>query len=267
MGKKKDRHLNIAKKRAKRQQQQKSKRKSLNVRKQQRTQSASSGEERLREKILKSRFLLEEPEFAELTFDRYMLLGKLTELLPTDVKRSPDEGSAVDLSSPASNKVTASSSNTAHERFRCEVLPTLLTLDFVKTVAQSLKACETRLTRIGAREKAEAARIARPLFEMAEPSMLTYHPLVVEVCVRTLEQLIDEANECHPLVQDVLAELQEYQQPLATSHQPPATSQKPSGRKLEAGSRKLQPQRQLPYQPSLKTCLPKRYIRISMGWR
>ena len=77
--KRKNRHLNIARKRAKRQQNQKSKRKQLAIQKQRALQTAKSDEELLQDKIVNSRLLLDEPEFENITFDQELLRLKTVE--------------------------------------------------------------------------------------------------------------------------------------------------------------------------------------------
>jgi hypothetical protein len=207
MGKKKNRLINIAHKRAKRQQRQKSKRRLLAFKKQQQLQHAKSDEERLQEKILKSKLLLDEPEFENITFNQSLLLQKLLELAASSQSSSINEGDV--------NSFTEEALAEADEKFRSEALPDLITPEFVSAVSQSLKACETRLKRMGYREKAETAFVARSLFELADPHMLAFHPLVLKICLRTLEQLLAQPSiqtEAMGIVYDVLRDLKEQAQ-------------------------------------------------------
>ena len=198
MAKKKNRRLNIARKRAKRQQNQKSKRKQLAIQKQRALQAAKSDEELLQDKIVNSKLLLDEPEFENLTFDPNLLRQKTMEAYQSGVFTSKvqevEEG-------PES----------ISEVFRFEVLRHLITVEFINTVSYALKACETRLRRTGSREDAEIAFVARSLFEYADPETLTFHPLIFNICTRTLKQILEDpqsADTVTSVLSDVFEENQ-----------------------------------------------------------
>ena len=186
--KRKNRHLNIARKRAKRQQNQKSKRKQLAVQKQRALQAARSDEELLQDKIVNSRLLLDEPEFENITFDQDLLQQKTTEAFKAGSFNSEVEGG--EKAAPEGEE----GPDTISDTFRFEVLRHLITVEFINTVSYALKACETRLKRIGNREKAETAFVARSLFEYADSETLAFHPLIFNICARTLRQMLADSQ-------------------------------------------------------------------------
>ncbi len=205
--KKKNRRLNIARKREKRQQNQKSRRKQLALQKQRALQTARSDEEMLQDKIMKSKLLLDEPEFENVTFDQDLLCEKTLELLASDIPFLEDEDNVDDTKSIREDEEDPEEIS---DRFRFEVLPELITPDFISTMLHSLKACETRLTRMGYREKAEVALVARSLFEIADPEALAFHPFVFKLCARTLEQILAHPQpmpETPDTVQSVLSDV------------------------------------------------------------
>ena len=191
MAKKKNRHINIARKRAKREQSQKTKRKQLAFQRQRALQTAKSDEEKLQDKIMKGKLLLDEPELENVTFDQDLLRQHTLELLASNLPSLEDEDWADDIESEQAESVDQQDIS---EKFHCEVLPRLITPDFVSNMSHSLRACETRLRRMGYREKAGIALVARSLFEVADTETLSFHPLVLKVCSRTLEQTL-----LHPL--------------------------------------------------------------------
>ena len=182
--KKKNRRLNIVRKRAKRQKNQKSKRKQLAFQKQRALQTARSDEELLQDKIMNSKLLLDEPEFENITFDPDLLREKTMEALASDLftleYEEGEEPTPEDEEAPEH----------ISDMFRFEVLPDLITVEFIGAVSHALKACEIRLRRMGYREKAEVALVARSLFEIADPEALAFHPLIFKICARTLEQTL-----------------------------------------------------------------------------
>ena len=203
MAKKKNRRLNIARKRAKRQQNQKSKRKQLAFQKQRALETAKSDEELLQDKIVKSKLLLDEPEFQKIAFDPDLLQHKPTEAYEsgafTDKVQETEEKTSEGEEGPES----------LSDVFRYEVLRQLITVEFINSISYALKACETRLKRRGSREEAEIAFVARSLFEYADPETLAFHPLIFNICVRTLKGILEDPEPESDAVADVLSEVLE----------------------------------------------------------
>ena len=212
--KRKNRHLNIARKRAKRQQNQKSKRKQLAIQKQRALQAAKSDEELLQDKILNSRLLLDEPEFENVTFDQDLLRQKTVEAFEAgSFTPEVEYGEKATLESEEGPESIS-------DIFRFEVLRHLITVEFINTVSYALKACETRLKRIGNREKAEIAFVAKSLFEYADPETLTFHPLIFNICVRTLRQMLADPQPDPDAIAGVLSNVFEESQSAETEDQP-----------------------------------------------
>ena len=212
--KRKNRHLNIARKRAKRQQNQKSKRKQLAIQKQRALQAAKSDEELLQDKIVKSRLLLDEPEFENITFDQDLLRQKTTEAFEAGSFNPEVEGGEAATSEGEEGPESIS------DIFRFEVLRHLITVEFINTVSYALKACETRLKRMGNREKAEVAFVARSLFEYADPETLAFHPLIFNISVRTLRQILADPQPEPDAITGVLSDVFEESQSAETEDQP-----------------------------------------------
>ena len=209
MSKKKSRSLNIARKRAKRNQDQKSRRKQMAVKKQQWLQSDKSDEERFQEKILQTRLLLDEPELDSVTFDPDLMRQNMLDLLESSISSQAEEDK-VDSNSESVLDLDEEAHETIGERFRQEVLPYLMTPEFIRRISHALKACETRLGRIGQRDKAEAALVARSLFELARPEELAFHPLVLKIGAQTLEQILIQPefmSEDRDAVQNALSDV------------------------------------------------------------
>lgn len=201
MAKKKNRRLNIARKRAKRQQNQKSKRKQLAFQKQRALETAKSDEELLQDKIVKSKLLLDEPEFQKIAFDPDLLQQKTTEAYESGA--FTDKVQETEEETPEGEEGPESLSDV----FRYEVLRQLITVEFINSVSYALKACETRLKRRGSREEAEIAFVARSLFEYADPETLAFHPLIFNICVRTLKGILEDPEPESEAVTDVLSEV------------------------------------------------------------
>ena len=204
--KRKNRHLNIARKRAKRQQNQKTKRKQLAIQKQRALQAAKSDEELLQDKIVNSRLLLDEPEFENITFDQDLLRQKTMEAFESGLFSS--EAKEGEEATPQGDEDSESISDT----FRFEVLRHLITVEFINTLSYALKAAETRLKRVGNREKAEIAFVARSLFEYADPETLTFHPLIFGICVHTLKQILTDPQPATDTIVGVLSDVLEESQ-------------------------------------------------------
>ena len=212
--KRKNRHLNIARKRAKRQQNQKSKRKQLAIQKQRALQAAKSDEELLQDKIVNSRLLLDEPEFEKITFDQNLLRQKTVEAFEAGSFTPEVQGS--EKATPEGEE----GPETISDIFRFEVLRHLITVEFINAVSYALKACETRLKRIGSREKAEIAFVARSLFEYADPETLAFHPLIFNICARTLKQILADPQPEPDAITGVLSDVFEDSQSTETEDQP-----------------------------------------------
>ncbi len=204
MARKKNRQLNIANKRAKRNQVGKSRQRQMAFRKQRMLESAKSDGEQLQDRIMKSGLLVNEPELEKIRFDTERLHQEIRELLrlsPLNYVRAEDH----DELPPGEDCLEAIS-----EKFRNETLPCLITPNFLQLISQSLKACETRLKRIGAREKAEIAVVTRMFFDLAEPASLNLHPLILNICVRTLETMSTQSQlgrDEHEAIQWVIYDL------------------------------------------------------------
>ena len=218
--KKKNRRLNIARKRAKRQQNQKSKRKQLAVQKQRALQTAKSDEELLQDKIINSKLLLDEPEFEDITFDTNLLRQKTINALESNLFAPEDEGGA------GSIPVYEEDPEQISEIFRFEVLPHLITVEFINAMSYALRACETRLKRMGYREKAEVALVARSLFEFADRETLAFHPLIFSICARTLEEMLAEPEPIPDNISSVFSDVLNVNQSAETEaqQQPPRDS-------------------------------------------
>lgn len=194
MAKKKNRSANIARKRAKRKQEQKSRRKYLAIQKQRRVHGEKSDEERLHEMILQSRMLVDEPELHAITFDTELMKECVSEVLELE-SPNVEEATNIDRSGDDTLDEIEDEEEMTREQFRQEVLPQFLTPEFLRNITHALTTCETRLNRTGQQRRAEVALAARSIFELAEPQVLVFHPLVLGVTVRTLEYLLNQPEQ------------------------------------------------------------------------
>ena len=210
----KNRRLNITRKREKRRQKQKSKRKQSAFQKQRALQTTKSDEALLQAKIADSKLLLDEPEFEDITFDHDLLRQKTVEVLESE-RFASEGGEAEKTTSEGEENLERLS-----EVFRFEVLQHLITVEFINTVSYALRACETRLKRIGYREKAETALVARSLFEYADPEALAFHPLIFGICARTLEEILANPQSTSDAVTDVFSDVLEASQSPETEELP-----------------------------------------------
>ena len=187
MPKKKNRALNIAKKREKRKQDRKKRKKTMLSEKNHSKGFPRFNEERLGEKIFKSSILADEPEFSELTFDTKLAL---------EYSKAAWEKHC---SSASSNEEDAElDAEILHDEYRTEIIQELLTEDFTRKLARTLKACATRLTRTGNHSKAELAIITLTMIEFTNGFPLNIHPLIVTIYERTINVVIDEISESEP---------------------------------------------------------------------
>ena len=214
MAKKKNRSANIARKRAKRKQEQKSRRKSLAIQKQRRFHGERSDEERLHEMILQSRQLVNEPEFRTITFDTDLMGVSLLEMIESIVS-SEEETNDIDDFDDDLLYGFGDEDEPVIDQFRQEVLPHLLTPEILHKITHALSACETRLNRIGQQRKAEIALVARSLFEIAEPQALVLHPLILGITAASLDRLLNESellreHEQRDFVQEVISDIRSF---------------------------------------------------------
>lgn len=243
MAKKKARRsANVARKREKRNRDRKSRQKQIAVEKQRRLPYEKSEKERLHACISQSRELLNEPELENVHFDFELMYTWVTELLedyemdgaaeeaPSD---SPEEASEelVLMETPPESQISSDSfsqqdlqmqkAERACEHFRTEVLPHLVTPEFMQRLIQALTACETRLKLIGNRDMAEVALVARSLFEVAPTEMLVFHPLIQTIGIQTLRMIVEEpdvAFEGREDVKEILSDVLEYETESAASY-------------------------------------------------
>ena len=207
MAKKKGRRsLNVARKREKRNRDRKFRQKQLAIEKQRRLPYEKSEEEHLHACISQSRKLLDEPEFEGILFDFELMYTQVTEVLDnhqTDEMSALTDASEDDLTDLINLREDTTSeeelsplseAERACEHFRLEVLPHLVTPDFMQQLVQALTACEKRLKLTGNRELAEVAYVTRSLFEAAPAEILTFHPMIQTIGIETLRILVEEPN-------------------------------------------------------------------------
>ena len=226
------RTTNVARKREKRNRDRKSRQKQLALEKQRRFLHGKSEEEHLHACISRSRELLDEPEFEGVHFDPILMHKRVMEVLEHDETEPPDAPidiseyllepeedlthlKNINLGETAVNEgplVPVPEAEEACDHFRLEVLPHLVTPDFMQKLTQALTACEARLKRIGNRELAEVAFVTRSLFEAAPPDILVFHPMIQAIGIETLRALVEEIDviidgreEVKEILTDVLA--------------------------------------------------------------
>ena len=234
MAKKKGRRTtNVARKREKRNRDRKTRQKQLALEKQRRLPHEKSEEEHLHACISQSRELLGEPEFEGVHFDPILMHKRVMEVLEhseTEITDTPvdiseylleSEEDAIPLTNVnvdeavinADPPVLIPEAEEASDHFRLEVLPHLVTPDFMEKLTQALTACEIRLKRTGNRELAEVAFVTRSLFEAAPPEILAFHPMIQTIGIETLRALVEEIDviidgreEVKEILTDVLAQ-------------------------------------------------------------
>ena len=236
MAKKKGRRsINVARKREKRNRERKFRQKQLALEKQRRLPYEKSEEEHLQACISQSRKLLNEPELEGILFDFELMYTRVTEVLDnyqsnaTDVDVFAEEDLAdltlVTEAVAASEEplTPLSEAEQACEHFRVEVLPHLVTPDFMQQLIQALTACEKRLKLSGNRELAEVAFVTRSLFEAAPSEILTFHPLIQTIGIETLRILVEEPDmiiDRHEEVKEILSNVLEYEDSETHESQP-----------------------------------------------
>ena len=230
------RSANVARKREKRKRYQKSRQKQLAIEKQRRLRYEKSEEEHLHACIAQSRQLLHEPELAGVLFDPELMYTRVIELLSDyEVKgreTSTDASVEVNAIFPPNaldeemaiteQPTSASDAETACENFRLEVLPHLVTQEFMRNLGQALTACETRLKLTGNRNLAEVAYVTRSLFEAAPPEILAFHPMLQAIGIETLRVLVEEQDliiEWRDGVKEILFDVLEHEDLEASTSQ------------------------------------------------
>ena len=109
---------------------------------------------------------------------------------------------------------STSEAEQACENFRLEVLPHLVTPEFMRQLCQALTACETRLKLTGNRKLAEVAFVTRSLFEAAPSEILAFHPMIQTIGIETLRVLVEEQDliiEGREGVKGILSDVLEYE--------------------------------------------------------
>ena len=229
MAKKKGhRSANVARKREKRKRDQKSRHKQIAVEKQRRLRHEKSEEEHLHACISQSRKLLLEPELEGVLFDPELMYTRVMELLNDHEAARPDTPiaelveenpiSATNVLDEATaikeQSASTSEADQACESFRLEVLPHLVTPEFIQQLGQALTACETRLKLIGNQKLAEVAFVTRSLFEAAPPEILAFHPMIQTIGIETLRVLVEEQDlivEWRDGVKEILSDVLEHE--------------------------------------------------------
>ncbi len=237
MAKKKGRRsLNVARKREKRNRDRKFRQKRLAIEKQRRLPYEKSEEEHLHACISQSRKLLDEPEFEGILFDFGLMYTQVTEVL--DNQQTDETNPLIDepkedlihLTTNVTEDTTReeelnslSEAERACEHFRLEVLPHLVTPDFMQQLVQALTACEKRLKLTGNRELAEVAYVTRSLFEAAPAEILTFHPMIQTIGIETLRILVEEPNiviDRREEVKEIFSNVLEYEDSETYESQP-----------------------------------------------
>ncbi len=229
MAKKKGRRsANVARKREKRKREQKFRQKQIAVEKQRRLRYEKSEEEHLHACISQSRQLLFEPELEGVLFDPELMYMQVMELLnhsegghpntPIDELAKENLISATNvLDEEAAIKERSNSTSEAEqacENFRSEVLPHLITPEFMQQLGQAVTACETRLKLTGNQKLAEVAFVTRSLFEAAPPEILAFHPMIQTIGIETLRVLVEEQDliiEWRDGVKEILSDVLEHE--------------------------------------------------------
>ena len=243
MAKKKGRRsINVARKREKRNRDRKSRQKQLAVEKQRRLLYEKSEEEHLHACISQSRQLLDEPELEGVLFDFELMYKWITESLSSyegdrantstyelEDSLESEEDPVYPTNTTISETVTTEEqpnfipeAERACEHFQLEVLPHLVTPDFIQRLGQALIACETRLKLTGNRELAEVASVTHSLFEKAPPEILVFHPMIQTIGIETLRVLVEEPDiiDGNEEVKGILSDVLEYEDSEAYESQP-----------------------------------------------
>ena len=234
MAKKKGRRTtNVARKREKRNRDRKSRQKQIALEKQRKLLHEKSEEAYLHACISASRKLLDEPEFEGILFDTELMQKRVMEVLDRVETESEDtpidepepllepQGDPIHLtdiyvdeaSINAAQSTVMSEAEEACDHFRLEVLPHLVTPDFMEQLKRALTACERRLKLTGNRDLAEVAFVTSSLFEAAPPEILAFHPMIqtigiesLRMVVEQLDVVVDGREDVKEILSDVLAQ-------------------------------------------------------------
>ena len=234
MAKKKGRRTtNVARKREKRNRDRKSRQKQIALEKQRKLLHEKSEEEYLHACISASRKLLDEPEFEGILFDPKLMQKRVMEVLDHIETEDEDipideperllepEGDPIHLTDiyvdeapiNAAQPAVMSEAEEACDHFRLEVLPHLVTPDFMEQLKRALTACERRLKLTGNRDLAEVAFVTSSLFEAAPPEILAFHPMIqtigiesLRVVVEQLDVVVEGREDVKEILSDVLAQ-------------------------------------------------------------
>ena len=238
MAKKKGRRsINVARKREKRNRDRKFRQKQLAVEKQRRLLYEKSEEEHLHACISQSRQLLDEPELEGVLFDFELMYKWVTKSLDSyEIDRTdpltdesedfvdPEEDSInlTDVIASEEQLTPLPEAERACEHFQLEVLPHLVTPEFMQQLGQALMACETRLNLTGNRELAEVASVTRSLFEKAPSEILAFHPMIQTIGIETLRILVEEPDiiDGSEEVKGILSDVLEYEDSEVYQSQP-----------------------------------------------
>ena len=230
MAKKKGRRsINVARKREKRNRERKFRQKQLALQKQRRLPYGKSEEEHLQACISQSRKLLNEPELEGILFDFELMYTRVMEVLDnyevdqTDVEEFDADLTDLTIGTDEAALNSLPEAERACEHFRLEVLPHLVTPDFMQQLILVLTACEKRLQLKGNRELSEVAFVTRSLFEAAPPDILTFHPLIQAIGIETLRILVEEPDmiiDRHEEVREILSNVLESEDPETYESQP-----------------------------------------------
>lgn len=233
MAKKKSRSANVARKREKRNRDRKSRSKQLAAEKQRKQSYGKMNEERLHNCLIKSRDLINEPEFEEVHFDIDLMYEELFTLLRNhndmetsgfDINVTPKIiGVETEELNPVHMPFTPSEIpefNVLCEKFRTDVLRRLINPKFMRDLQSALTACEKRFKQNGDREMAEVAHVSHTLFEVVPQHVLIEHPLIIDIGLKTMQYMVDEPlsmKENETRVRDIVSgmletETAEYQE-------------------------------------------------------
>ncbi len=224
MAKKKRRSANVARKREKRNRNRKTRQKQLAIEKQRRIPHGKFDREHLQTSLLNSRELLDEPELEGLYFDFDLMHTHVVNLLrdseqgfepetPSDVVVEEPDVEASDWDTPSNLwDLPPNLAEVACIRFQTDVLPHLITPEFLRNLSRALTACENRLRRIGHRNRADVANVAQAFFEVVPSEYFAEHPLIQSIGIQTLQQVVERPTPIyaeHPNFKVVLSEVLE----------------------------------------------------------
>lgn len=199
MAKKKSRSANVARKREKRNRDRKNRNRQIAAEKHRRPSYGKMDEERLHNCLIKSRELLNEPEFENVHFDIDMMFDEIYRLInQNDFIMVPKPRvlpitEHVDLQEEEPYFINSDSDDPEEicEMFRTDVLPRLISPKFMRALLSALSECENRFLRIGDRERAEVAFVTHTLFEVVPNHILVEHPLIIDIGLKTMQFLVD----------------------------------------------------------------------------